>query len=150
MKQGETADAFQLARKLLQDKHDLMHKATGWVLRETGKVSRPDLLRFLEKCYRSFHELRFATPSSISRLHSGRRSWRASSDARAKKCGSQRKRVAIRVREIAVLLHRQKLPFLVRTASAGILLYCSAIRKRSAGDLKAQTAINWLNGEIAI
>lgn len=53
VKQGETVDAFRLAEMLLADKHDLMHKATGWVLRETGKVSRPALLRFLKTHYKS-------------------------------------------------------------------------------------------------
>lgn len=59
VKHGETADAFRLARKLLSDKHDLMHKATGWVLRETGKVSRPDLLSFLENHYHSIPRTTF-------------------------------------------------------------------------------------------
>ena len=51
VKKGDTADAFRLAAGLLTDKHDLMHKATGWVLRETGRVSRAALLKFLAKHY---------------------------------------------------------------------------------------------------
>ncbi len=49
IKIGEIEDTFRLAAILLADKHDLMHKAVGWALRETGKVSRPSLLAFLEK-----------------------------------------------------------------------------------------------------
>lgn len=46
------ADNFKhtlsLAEKLLNDKHDLMHKAAGWMLRETGKRSINDLKSFLK------------------------------------------------------------------------------------------------------
>jgi 3-methyladenine DNA glycosylase AlkD len=51
IRQGEIDDTFRIAAALLGDRHDLMHKAVGWALRETGKVSRPALLRFLEKHY---------------------------------------------------------------------------------------------------
>jgi len=46
---GETKDTFRIARKLLNDKEPLIHKAVGWLLREAGKVSRPELERFLTK-----------------------------------------------------------------------------------------------------
>jgi 3-methyladenine DNA glycosylase AlkD len=46
---GETKDTFRIARKLLRDKEPLIHKAVGWLLREAGKVSLPELVRFLEK-----------------------------------------------------------------------------------------------------
>jgi 3-methyladenine DNA glycosylase AlkD len=51
LKDGETNDTFRIARLLLSDKHDLIHKAVGWLLRESGVVSRPKLLRFLEQNY---------------------------------------------------------------------------------------------------
>lgn len=53
IRHGETKDTFRIARKLLSDEHDLIHKAVGWALRETGKVSRPDLLSFLQKHFAS-------------------------------------------------------------------------------------------------
>jgi 3-methyladenine DNA glycosylase AlkD len=48
---GETKDTFQIAEMLLSDNHDLIHKAVGWALREAGKKSPSQLLRFLEKHY---------------------------------------------------------------------------------------------------
>jgi 3-methyladenine DNA glycosylase AlkD len=49
VRNGELKDTFRIARKLLNDKEPLIHKAVGWILREAGKVSRPELVRFLEK-----------------------------------------------------------------------------------------------------
>jgi 3-methyladenine DNA glycosylase AlkD len=51
IRSGEIEDTFRIAHKLLADRHDLIHKAVGWMLRETGKVSRPELLRFIEENY---------------------------------------------------------------------------------------------------
>lgn len=49
VRHGELKDTFRIARKLLNDQEPLIHKASGWILREAGKVSRPELERFLEK-----------------------------------------------------------------------------------------------------
>ena len=49
---GENKTAFEIAEMLLCDREDLMHKAVGWMLRETGKYcSEADLLSFLQKHY---------------------------------------------------------------------------------------------------
>jgi 3-methyladenine DNA glycosylase AlkD len=48
--EGQTADTFRLAALVLADPEDLIHKASGWMLREAGKrVSPDDLHAFLDK-----------------------------------------------------------------------------------------------------
>lgn len=49
IRHGETEDTFRIAEILLSDKHDLIQKAVGWALRETGKISRSALLSFIQK-----------------------------------------------------------------------------------------------------
>jgi 3-methyladenine DNA glycosylase AlkD len=49
IKHNQYIDTLELAKKFLTHKHDLMHKATGWMLREVGKKDKDVLLDFLEK-----------------------------------------------------------------------------------------------------
>lgn len=50
IRKGDLKDIFALSEKLLYHKHDLMHKAIGWMLREAGKREKKELCRFLD-CY---------------------------------------------------------------------------------------------------
>lgn len=45
----ETTWTIRLAEQLLDDSHDLMHKAAGWMLREMGKRNLSTLQGFLEE-----------------------------------------------------------------------------------------------------
>ena len=49
IRRGDTADTFRLARRLLGDGEDLIHKAVGWMLREAGKRDPAALRRFLSR-----------------------------------------------------------------------------------------------------
>lgn len=49
LKTGEFELLLELCEKFLTHKHDLMHKATGWMLREAGKKDEKILLSFLDK-----------------------------------------------------------------------------------------------------
>src|SRR4051812_32208809 len=49
MRMKETKDTFALAELLLKDKEDLIHKATGWMLRTTTAADKKGLLDFLNK-----------------------------------------------------------------------------------------------------
>ena len=46
---GDYKDIIRLAKLLLKDKHDLMHKAVGWMLREMGKRDEKHLIQFLDQ-----------------------------------------------------------------------------------------------------
>jgi 3-methyladenine DNA glycosylase AlkD len=46
---GQTADTYALATDVLDDRHDLIHKAAGWMLREAGKrVDATELRSYLD------------------------------------------------------------------------------------------------------
>ncbi|KUL25723.1 DNA alkylation repair protein [Chlorobium limicola] len=50
---GDFGDTLAIAEKLMGDKEDLIHKATGWMLREVGKRKVEVLEGFLSEYYRS-------------------------------------------------------------------------------------------------
>lgn len=59
---GQFDDTLRIARKLLPHKHDLIHKAVGWALREMGKRDIDLLRKFLEENHRGMSRttLRYA------------------------------------------------------------------------------------------
>lgn len=53
IKQGEFTETLTVARQLLQDSQDLIHKAVGWMLREVGKRDRAVEESFLKPHYKT-------------------------------------------------------------------------------------------------
>ncbi len=49
IRRGELGPTFALAERFLSDPHHLMHKATGWMLREAGKRDEAALVAWLER-----------------------------------------------------------------------------------------------------
>ena len=52
IEEGDFKDALKIVESLINDEHDLIHKATGWVLREIGKKDLQELIIFLDNHYR--------------------------------------------------------------------------------------------------
>jgi 3-methyladenine DNA glycosylase AlkD len=73
IKRNEFKDTLKLAEILIGDEHDLIHKASGWMLREIGKRSVGDLEEFLFRHYKEMPRtmLRY----SIERLPENKRKY---------------------------------------------------------------------------
>lgn len=49
IRNNQPSIVFKYSRALLADKEDIMHKAVGWMLKETGKKDKQSLLQFIDK-----------------------------------------------------------------------------------------------------
>jgi len=74
IKRNEFRPTLKIATMLLDDSHDLIHKAVGWMLREVGKRDRKVLDAFLERSYKTMPRtmLRYAIerhPESVRKRY---------------------------------------------------------------------------------
>jgi 3-methyladenine DNA glycosylase AlkD len=53
IKNKQFEDTLKISEILLNDNHDLIHKAVGWMLREMGKRDEKKLTDFLDKYYKT-------------------------------------------------------------------------------------------------
>ena len=52
IRNNDFKETINISEILLNDKHDLIHKAVGWMLREMGKINEKQLINFLDKHYK--------------------------------------------------------------------------------------------------
>ena len=73
IKKGEFSETLQVARLLLKDKEDLIHKAVGWMLREIGKRDQKTEETFLKVHYKTMPRtmLRYAIEKFPEDLRQG-------------------------------------------------------------------------------
>ncbi|MEE9525629.1 MAG: DNA alkylation repair protein [Candidatus Woesearchaeota archaeon] len=53
VKRSDFKDTIKISEILMNDSHDLIHKAVGWMLREMGKKDEKALTKFLDKYHKT-------------------------------------------------------------------------------------------------